>query len=303
MHEHHESAAGHQHEDGREVHIHQPQSALRKELITHVPFSVASVALGLVLTGIICFLTPISVPGEGAVAALHDHAEDATDVQPAVMHDHDHDHDHAVENTHDHAEADTREHDHSAPAEADAHEHHHDHHAGFQPMFHLFHPLHMFFSATATTAMFWRYDRRVIRAIIVGMIGAIFICGISDILMPHASLLILGIHWPLHICVIDHPGLVLPFAFIGVAVGLLAAQGVTRSTIFSHSLHVFASTMASIFYMVNAYGRLGWIDDLGWIFFFVILAVMVPCCLSDIVFPVAMSRKARDAYAETACCH
>ena len=170
-------------------------------------------------------------------------------------------------------------------------------------MFHLFHPLHMFFSAAATTAMFWRYERRAIKAILVGLIGAIGVCGTSDILMPHVSLQLLGKTFPLHICIIEHPGLVLPFAIVGVVVGLLAAMGVAKSTIFSHSIHVFVSTMASIFYMIQGYGRLGWIDDLGWIFCFVVLAVMVPCCFSDIIFPLAMSTKARKAHAQKACCH
>ena len=34
----------------------------------------------------------------------------------------------------------------------------------------------------------------------------------------------------------------------------------------------------------------------------VVMAVMVPCCFSDIVFPLAMTRSARAAYARTACC-
>jgi hypothetical protein len=83
----------------------------------------------------------------------------------------------------------------------------------------------------------------------------------------------------------------------------LAAVGVSQSTFFSHSLHVFASTMASIFYMVHAYGRIGWIDEIGYMFFFVIVAVMVPCCFSDIIFPVAMSKPAREKYAGASCCH
>jgi hypothetical protein len=160
----------------------------------------------------------------------------------------------------------------------------------------------MFFSAAATTAMFWRYERRFLKAVIVGLVGAIGICGVSDILIPHVSLLILGFHPPIHICVIEHPGMVLPFAAVGIGVGMLAAVGVARSTIFSHSMHVFVSTMASIFYMVHEFGRMAWIDDLGSIFFFVVVAVMVPCCFSDIVFPLAMVRSARAAYAETACC-
>ena len=108
--------------------------------------------------------------------------------------------------------------------------------------------------------------------------------------------MVLGVSTPWHICVVEHPGLSLPFAAIGVGVGIAAAGGVVRSTIISHSLHVFASTMASIFYMVGPLGRIDWIDDLGKVFIFIVLAVMIPCCLSDVVFPMLMTRSGRDWY-------
>lgn len=167
------------------------------------------------------------------------------------------------------------------------------------PLFHLFHPSHTFFSAAATTAMFWRYDRKLWLAVLIGMIGAVGVCGISDILMPYAAQVVLQafgrvtgeLH--LHICVLEEPGLVLPFAVAGVFVGLGAARTVGRSTLFSHSLHVFTSTMASIFYLIGPFDRLAWIDSLGLVFVFVIAAVMIPCCLSDIVFPLAATKSVR----------
>jgi hypothetical protein len=188
-------------------------------------------------------------------------------------------------------------HDHALPKADD----HGDHAHGpvfAQLFFHLFHPAHMLFSAVATTAMFCRYDRSAIKAVIVGMVGAIGVCGASDILMPHVSLMVLGIKTPWHICVIEHPTMVLPYAVIGVIVGMVASGGVIRSTLISHSLHVLASSMASIFYMVGPLGLVAWIDRVGQVFVFVVLAVMVPCCLSDIVFPLLMSRAGRSKYAE-----
>lgn len=175
----------------------------------------------------------------------------------------------------------------------------------YQDLFHLFHPMHMLFSAAATTAMFWRYERRVLKAIVVGLIGAIGVCGLSDIVMPHISLMMLGYTVPWHICVIEHPQMVLSFAMVGVLVGLTASAGVRHSTFFSHSLHVFSSSMASIFYLIGPFGRLGWIDSIGVVFLFIIVAVMVPCCLSDIVFPLLLARPAHDRYREedTGCGH
>lgn len=175
----------------------------------------------------------------------------------------------------------------------------HDHGAGLAMLFfHLFHPAHMLFSAVATSAMFFRYEHNALKAIIIGLIGAIGVCGISDIAMPQVSLLILGKHSPWHICVYEHPGLVLPFAVVGVLGGVAVAGGIAKSTLISHSLHVLASTMASIFYMVGPLGVIAWINDLGKVFVFVLLAVMVPCCLSDIVFPLLMSKPGRDRLAQ-----
>lgn len=164
--------------------------------------------------------------------------------------------------------------------------------------FHLFHPVHMLFSAAATAAMFNRYEHKPLKAVVIGLIGAIGVCGVSDIVMPHASLTILGVNAPWHICVWEHPGLAFPFAAVGVLIGIAASGSVVRSTIISHSLHVFASTMASIFYMVGPLGIIAWIDDIGKVFVFVVIAVVVPCCLSDIVFPLLMSRGGRSQFGE-----
>jgi len=184
------------------------------------------------------------------------------------------------------------------------HEQGHDHASDpARLFFHLFHPAHMLFSAAATAAMFCRYERSVGKAIVIGLVGAIGVCGLSDIAFPHVSLLILGIHTPLHICAWEHPMLVLPFAVVGVLVGIAAAGSVSRSTIISHSLHVLVSTMASIFYMVGPLGMITWIDMLGKVFIFVIVAVMVPCCLSDIVFPLLLSKSGRDVYVREPCAH
>ena len=150
----------------------------------------------------------------------------------------------------------------------------------------------------ATAAMFCRYERSIGKAIVIGLIGAIGVCGISDIAMPHVSLLVLGVQTEWHVCVYEHPALVIPFAVVGVIVGVAASGGVIKSTIISHSLHVLASTMASIFYMVGPLGLTDWIEDLGKVFMFVVLAVMVPCCLSDIVFPLLMSKSGRSRYEE-----
>jgi hypothetical protein len=230
------------------------------ELREHIPFSVSAVSIGLIVAGTICVIGSGFYEGPAPI-------DDQAGREQLVD---------------EHTEHEEEGHDHGTPFA---------HH-----FFHLFHPAHMLFSAAATTAMFCRYERRFLKAILVGLIGAVGICGVSDIVMPHASLLLLGVSPPWHICVVKNPEMVLPFALIGSAVGLAAAGGVVRSTIISHSLHVLMSTMASIFYMVGPLGVVAWIDRIGVVFLFVVLAVMVPCCLSDIVFPMLMSKSGREQY-------
>lgn len=158
-------------------------------------------------------------------------------------------------------------------------------------LYHIFHPLHILFSAATTTAMFWRYKKKMIKAAIVGFVGAVGVCGISDIVMPYFSGYLLGMeHMHLHICIIEHPMVILPFAFTGIVVGMLVPPESHKSTIFSHSAHVLISSMASILYLVS-YGLTEWMSVIGLLFFYMVLAVVIPCCASDIVFPLLFSGK------------
>lgn len=156
-------------------------------------------------------------------------------------------------------------------------------------LFHIFHPLHLLFSATATTAMFWRHDKKFPKAILIGFIGAVVICSISDIILPYLAGKLLGIEMELHICVIDHPSLILPFVFFGIFTGLVV-PGKVESTIYSHATHILLSSMASILYLVS-FGLVQWIAVIGMVFIYMVLAVMIPCCTSDIIFPLLLTKE------------
>mgnify|MGYP001091982069 CR=1 FL=1 len=158
-----------------------------------------------------------------------------------------------------------------------------------QNLFHVFHPLHLLFSATATTAMFWRHDKKIAKALSIGFAGAIGICGISDILIPFIAGYLLGVKMHLHICVIVHPMLILPFVFFGLFMGFIL-PAMLESTIFSHAAHVLISSMASIFYLVS-FGLIEWIPVGGMVFIYMVLAVMIPCCTSDILFPLLLVKE------------
>ncbi|MCM8758620.1 MAG: hypothetical protein NC906_02460 [Candidatus Omnitrophica bacterium] len=154
-------------------------------------------------------------------------------------------------------------------------------------LFHIFHPVHLLFSAIATTAMFWQHERKVFKSIIIGLVGSVLICGTSDIMIPYISGFLLGTHMKLHICILEHLSLVLPFVILGIIAGFFAPGTLEKQegVIFSHSLHVFVSSMASILYLIG-YGLTDWIEHIGGVLIYTVFAVILPCCTSDIVFPL-----------------
>ncbi len=158
-------------------------------------------------------------------------------------------------------------------------------------VFHFFHPVHLLISAAATSAMFWRHDRRWGRAVLVVVLATIPLCSASDILLPY-----LGGKWmgremePLHVCLIEEPILVWPFIFLGVGCGILAEKYVTRSTFYSHSAHVLVAGSASTLYFTG-FGSGAWATLIGWLLLLLLVCVMIPCILHDIVIPLVFASR------------
>jgi hypothetical protein len=158
--------------------------------------------------------------------------------------------------------------------------------------FHLFHPLHICLSAIATTSLSWRHDHRLVRAMGIGLVGTIVPCGLSDYLIPYAGGRLLGQTMDLHMCLIDHPQLFFPFLALGLLGGFWAEERLTGSHLFSHGAHVLVSSAASLLYLVS-FGFMGWMTDVRLVFpafATIVVAVWVPCCISDIVIPTAAAR-------------
>lgn len=160
-------------------------------------------------------------------------------------------------------------------------------------LFHIFHPLHILASATTTTAMYWMYRRKVINAIVLGILGPVIICSLSDIIFPYLGGRLLFIDMHFHLCVLEHPLILIPFLLIGVIIGFILPGVIENSTLYSHSVHVILSTMASLVYLVS-YGFTNWMNHIGVVFIIVVLAVLIPCCLSDIVFPLAFVKENKE---------
>ena len=151
------------------------------------------------------------------------------------------------------------------------------------PIFYILHPAHVVLSAVVTTAMFKKYGNGKIWAIIlIGYFGSIGIATLSDSIIPYLGEMLLDLpNRGIHIGFIEEWWIVNPAALIGIAIGYW--RPITK---FPHSGHVLISTWASLFHIIMAIGEtVNWITLLP-IFFFLFLGVWLPCCLSDIVFPL-----------------
>ena len=157
-----------------------------------------------------------------------------------------------------------------------------------ETMFGILHPLHVVLSAGVTTAMYRSHSHgRILPTILIGYFGAIGIATISDSLVPFLAESLLHLpHAEAHIGFIEMWWVVNPAALLGIALGFW--KHVTK---LPHAGHVLLSTWASLFHVIMAMGTtLEWYVALT-IFGFLFLAVWLPCCLSDIVFPLLFSRE------------
>jgi len=152
-------------------------------------------------------------------------------------------------------------------------------------VFYILHPTHVFLSAMVTTALYRIYGNgkyKVLKAILIGYTGSIFIATLSDCVIPYLGewLTVLPDR-ELEIGFIHEPLKTNPPAFAGIAVGYLLT-----ATRFPHAGHVLISTWASLFHILMAVGTgMEWWQFVA-IFAFLFAAVWLPCCLSDIVYPL-----------------
>ncbi len=165
-------------------------------------------------------------------------------------------------------------------------------------LFAVFHPAHVFFSAVVTTAMYRKYAKRnLLATIVVGYVGAVGIGTLSDSLIPYLSELFLGIHDPhvhahAHLGFIEEWYLVNPMALLGIALAYLRP-----TTKLPHAGHVLLSTWASLFHILMALTHEGPLSIVTGLLIPIVLfvAVWLPCCTSDILFPVLLSKARRRA--------
>jgi len=156
-------------------------------------------------------------------------------------------------------------------------------------IFYILHPIHVFLSALATTAIYKIYKKKpnLIILILIGYIGSIGIATISDSIIPYLGELLLNLpNKGIHIGFIEKFWLVNSLAFLGIIVAYFYPK-----TKIPHAGHVLLSTWASLFHIIMALGVIINPFLILIIFIFLFISVLLPCCLSDIIFPLLFIKK------------
>jgi len=187
--------------------------------------------------------------------------------------------------------------------------------AATHSLFAVFHPAHVVLSAMVTASMFKLHTakKNFLIVLLVGYFGSIGIATVSDVVIPHIGTHLLGLDVPAHAALHghQHPAdnksehnetrrqhnehekhkihlgfieewyIVNPAAVLGVLVAFFLPR-----TKFPHAGHILISTWASSSYLLmHIETEMTMAAAIG-IFATLFIAVWLPCCISDIIFPL-----------------
>ncbi|MDD5328210.1 MAG: hypothetical protein PHY02_10430 [Phycisphaerae bacterium] len=178
-------------------------------------------------------------------------------------------------------------------------------------LFYVFHPAHVVLSAMVTASLFRLHSktRGFLIVLIVGYVGSIGIATLSDSILPFLGEDILGVAVPteaavhqhahqngqaeaehehqhgheLHLGFIEEWYIVNPAALLGVVIACFLPR-----TKLPHTFHILISTWASSAHiMMNTNQPMTVILAAG-ILIVLFISVWLPCCFSDIIFPMLL---------------
>jgi hypothetical protein len=160
-------------------------------------------------------------------------------------------------------------------------------------LFHNFHFLHLLFAASGTILMFRRYSNNFLWSLVVGFSVPTVFCTISDAFLPFLGGKIFGLDMELHWCFLQHISTVLPFLIGGVINGwVMSLHKHSKQMFYSlgfHFAHIFVSSMAGLLYLIS-FGFNDWWKKMGFVFLYLVFAVLIPCIMSDVVVPIFFAR-------------
>ena len=152
-------------------------------------------------------------------------------------------------------------------------------------LFYTFHPLHVFLSAFVTASIYKlnsKEGNNFIKLFLIGYFGSIGIATLSDCIIPFLGETLLNLpNRGIHLGFIEKWYIVNPLAFLGIAFAWFIP-----STKFPHFGHVLVSTWASLFHVMLAMDKTAGTLTYILVLLLLFISVWVPCCVSDIVFPL-----------------
>jgi len=184
-------------------------------------------------------------------------------------------------------------------------------------LFYVFHPTHVVLSAIVTASLFRLHEktRSFIIVLLIGYFGSVGVATLSDSIIPFFGESILGVAIPteaqvhsdhpsgglhtdkatdeqekhyepkIHIGFIEEWYIVNPAAILGVLIAYFLPR-----TKLPHAGHILVSTWASAAHiMMNTHSGITILSAVG-MFIVLVIAVWLPCCFSDIVFPMLFVR-------------
>lgn len=193
--------------------------------------------------------------------------------------------------------------------------------SGGHTLFTIFHPSHVVLSAMVTSAMFRLHRKKtsIWIVLIVGYFGSIGVATLSDSIMPYFGEKVLGLHIPthselhhhepespeteshlaeIHFGFIEEWYLVNPAAFLGIFIAWFLPY-----TKLPHAAHILVSTWASASHVLMTAQNQITLTIAMSMLLVLFLSVWLPCCVSDIVFPLLFTGEPRMEHQHHHCCH
>lgn len=163
-------------------------------------------------------------------------------------------------------------------------------------LFDGFFVLHLFFASLTPSALFNIYRRSFWLSLILAVVTSALTCTLSDIIFPYIGGLILQYDMSFHVCIIEEPVLAWSFIISGALIGYFLSQYIRKLSRYTHSAHIFISSLAAGLYLVS-YG-VGFISLKALLFLPILfVSVLVPCVMNDIGVPsyiVTLASKSGD---------
>ena len=164
-------------------------------------------------------------------------------------------------------------------------------------LFHIIHYIHILCAIISSMMMFNKYavkNKLVIS--LLSVINSILFCTLSDIIFPTIATKFLDISIPIHFCFLHTDDLfnLGLFALLGVIGGISLLYGNKKQSIsiarILHVGHIWFGCIAALLYIL-AHCDIDWFVNSGSIICLLFVSVVIPCIISDVIIPIALSIK------------